>query len=44
MKWVGYTANMDKMKNVYKKLFGKSETPVYRWGHNIKMDLKQGAN
>jgi hypothetical protein len=47
MRWVGYVACMEKMRNAYKLLFGKSERKrslgrtKCKWENNIKLNLKE---
>jgi hypothetical protein len=47
MRWIGHLERMGKKKNTHRILVGKPEgkrplgRPKCRWGHNIKMDLKE---
>jgi hypothetical protein len=49
MRWLGYTAHMGEMKNVYKIYIGKSEgkrplrRPMHRREDNTEMDLREGG-
>jgi len=47
IKWAGYVAGMEEMRNIYNILIGKLEgkrppgRPMRRWEGNIRMDLRE---